>query len=207
MRLHDLRGRTFGRLLVIERAPHCENRPHWRCRCECSQVVVISAKHLRNNNTRSCGCLKRETTRDRNMKHGLTIGKNRPPCYRIWANAKSRCFDRNNPAFSHYGGRGITMCAEWANDFLAFVRDMGPRPSSAHSLDRVNNDGNYEPTNCRWATRIEQLNNTRRNRAIVVRGEHIKSIAIASQIFGVNYRWLRDRIARGMSPERAIGHD
>lgn len=200
-----MRDRRFGRLVAVERAPDRANRPYWECRCDCGRVVTVQASALQNRNTKSCGCLRRESTTKRNTIHGLTKDKGRTPEYSSWANAKGRCFEPNGPGYARYGGRGITMCKEWSDGFAAFLRDMGPKPSSAHSLDRINNDGDYEPGNCRWATRIEQNNNTRRNSFIVVRGARM-TVAEAARQFGIHQSCLRERLSKGIAPDIAILH-
>lgn len=152
-------GDEYGRLTVIrEVEPRCSSGQRQRCvecRCECGAVGEYRLYTLRNGNTRSCGCLAKDITGDLMRTHGLSDS----PEFRIWQGVLNRCRseDRN------YGGRGIGVCERWRESFVDFYEDMGPRPSAKHSIDRINNDGNYEPGNCRWATQKEQARNTRRN--------------------------------------------
>lgn len=167
----DMTGLRFGRLLVIERAP-TENRPHhataasWKCLCDCGNVTVLLGNVIRRGNTKSCGCLHRDSCRERATKHE----SRNTGAYRSWSAAKTRCFNRNGTNWKQYGGRGITMSDEWRADFAAFLRDMGPRPAG-HSLDRIDNDGPYSADNCRWAPRLAQMNNCRTNHVIEFAGE------------------------------------
>jgi hypothetical protein len=158
----DLSNQTFGRLTVIDRANNRGQYVCWNCLCECGAKVVVSSADLRRGDTRSCGCLAKETWQRISLakKHGHS-GDSRTPEYRSWESAKQRCFNPNTTGYKNYGGRGITMCATWANDFSSFLESMGPRPEGT-SLDRINVDGNYEPGNCRWADRSMQRNNRRR---------------------------------------------
>lgn len=157
----DMVGQRIGRLVVLNYA-----RPPglWNVRCDCGTEKVIRGTGLRGKRpTKSCGCLDSETTIARNLRHGEA---NKTPEYQAWLDMKKRCFNEDNKNYKDYGARGITVCDRWRDDFEAFLADVGRRPSDQHSIDRYpNNDGNYEPKNCRWATRSEQMNNTRASRA------------------------------------------
>jgi hypothetical protein len=157
----DLTGRVFGRLTVEGFAG--KDRHHnrlWHCRCACGNSTVVRSRCLLMGSTRGCGCLQREFIRQRNTTHG----KSDLPEYQAWADLIQRCTNPNVEYYDCYGGRGISVCSRWLNSFEAFFEDMGSRPSPKHSIDRINNDGNYEPTNCRWATASQQNANKRRPR-------------------------------------------
>lgn len=169
--LIDLRGQRFERLLVIRRANKAgEGRPRWLCKCDCGKKVTVESRDLkkRKDSTKSCGCYTRDRIINFNKEsfprllHGHTRSGERPTEYEIWAGMRQRCLNPKHHAWKHYGGRGIKICERWS-EFANFFADMGRRPKGK-SLDRINNDGNYEPDNCRWATRREQAQNTRRTK-------------------------------------------
>lgn len=153
-------GQRFGSLTVVSRAPNNKWRERrWDCRCDCGNEKTVDGSTLRNGLIMSCGCL-----------HGITHGHAHSREYRIWDGIKQRCLNLSNKAYPDYGGRGIKVCGRWLN-FENFLADMGNCPTQKHCIERINNDGNYEPFNCRWATRREQMLNTRRTKMLTACGK------------------------------------
>ena len=159
MRLVDLTGQTFGQLTVTGRAESRTNgEARWHCACSCGGTATSTSSNLRRGRTTSCGCAVARFNRQVRTTHG---GR-RTPEYGIWCSMVKRCENPNHPRYADYGGRGIGIHPEWRADFAAFLRDVGRRPSPELSLDRIDNDGNYEPGNVRWATAKEQAANRRK---------------------------------------------
>jgi hypothetical protein len=198
----DRTGQRYGRLLVRERAPDRftpggQRGICWFCLCDCGATATVRASHLASGDTQSCGCFLREAVRLRGTTHGMTTS----PEYRCWRGVLNRCRNRRGKDFPTYGGRGITVADEWL-DFEAFYRDMGPRPSRAHSLDRIDNSKGYCPGNCRWATRIEQARNTRANVWVTFQGRRV-TLAEAAELSGLPHHILHQRRRRGW-PDSAL---
>jgi hypothetical protein len=182
-KLIDLTGQQFERLFVTFRAPSVRRHTMWNCTCTCGAPVVVDGKHLRSGHTRSCGCLLRETSGNMNRTHGKTES----PEYLSWCAMRSRCRNNAVPAYYLYGGRGITICREW-DDFSVFLRDMGRRPTPRHSIERVDTNGNYEASNCVWATKTRQGRNTRAVKLTLEKAQEIRRLAAG----GISRKQLRE---------------
>ena len=194
-KLVDLAGMKFGRWTVIGRATKATHKPYWNCVCECGATKAVSGGNLRTGKSTSCGCLKVERSvaaSKARAKHGMRNTSE----YRIWMGIKTRCFNSNAPEYPHYGGRGITMQAEWIKDFTRFLADVGMRPNNALTLDRIDNNKGYTLTNVRWATKKEQANNMRTNLRIT-HGGRTMTLSEWADTTGVPYETLRWRAKHG----------
>lgn len=189
-----MEGQRFSRLVVVRPAARDKRgNARWHCHCDCGGTATVQSGALRNGHTKSCGCLHRE----KSTKHGK-VGHR---VYEVWNSMRDRCLNANHPSFACYGGRGINVCERW-HKIENFVADMGDPPDGM-SLDRIDNDGNYEPSNCRWATRKQQSRNTRQNVVLVHRGQTL-CVTEWAEIIGVPRETIYTRLRRGWSVARAL---
>lgn len=188
----DLTGQKFGKLTVIERVKSPTNSDHhayWICKCACGNYVVVIGKDLRNNHTRSCGCLRKQRVGETHRTHG----KSKDRLFFVWQSMINRCNNEKDKSYNYYGGRGITVCDEWRKfePFCDWVMANGYNDSL--TIERNDVNGNYEPTNCRWATRKEQANNTRRNHLITYNGKS-QTISQWAEEYNMKYSTLSSRL-------------
>lgn len=197
-------GLRSGRLVVIDekQAPKGSSSYHKMavCKCDCGNIIEVRGTRIANKTIQSCGCIAIEKHTKRLTKHKMYGTR----IYRIWSGMKARCFRKALPEYSRYGGRGITVCKEWKNDFETFHQwAMANGYREDLTIDRINNNGNYEPTNCRWVTSKEQSRNTSKNKLLKYKGETHCASYWAEKI-GLNYRTLLTRLRKGMSVENAL---
>lgn len=207
-RFDDLTGLTFGRLTVLFYVGRSRSNSCWRARCVCGVEVQRPSPWLKKSE--SCGCQQRVWLSKQQTTHGYTRNGHIPAEFYIWESMIRRCRDEKCKAFKWYGGRGIQVCDRWLNGadgltaFECFLKDIPPRPSRKHSIDRwPDNDGNYEPGNVRWATQQQQQRNRRSNRLVPFKGEMIPLTEAAERI-GINSNTVWGRLKIGWSIEDAL---
>ena len=198
-KLIDLTGKRFGYWTVLKRAPNKGKRVFWLCRCVCGNVKIVQGTSLKNGVSKSCGCKKSEN-------HFKSHGLHDTALYRKWASVKNRCFNRNDKMYKHYGERDITMCDEWKNDFKAFYNwTMKNGYKENLELDRIDNDGNYCPENCRYVTHQENLRNMKRTLKVTFKGETKPLIDWCDEL-NLNYHTVYNRIYNlGWNIDKALG--
>jgi len=189
----DLTGMKFGKLTVIKRTCNSKNgSARWICICECGKETIVIGSKLLSDHTKSCGCLK-------NLKYGLS----RTRLYRIWQGMIGRCEDIYKDNYYWYGFRGISICEQW-HDFITFYNwAISSGYNDNLTLDRINTNGNYEPSNCRWATQLEQCNNVSTNRHILHKG-NIYTVAEFSRLINYKDHTVRNRLRLGWTPEEIV---
>lgn len=204
--IKDLTGQKFGRLTVIGIKPTETRKTYWICQCDCGNIKTVRSDSLQNGAIKSCGCLKKEQdninlmqseARQKFLASGHKVGGTR--LYEIWQSMKSRCYNPNNTRYHRYGGRGITVCNEWVDNFETFYEwAVANNYSDDLTIDRINTDGNYEPNNCRWATRKEQANNRNSNIKITI-GNSTRTLQEWCEIFKVEYKTINARYNRNQN--------
>ncbi len=194
----NISGQKFNRLTAVRplgRIPR-SGGIIWETLCDCGKSSKQTVSALIQGKTKSCGCLHSELTTKRLIKQNTTHGLAKTPEHCIWTGIIKRCYNKKCKAYNNYGGRGIGMCDEWRNDFPQFLKDMGPRPSPQHSIERIDNNKGYSKKNCRWATTAEQALNTRRNVRINYDGKNL-TVLEWSRITGLKYATILRRVHAG----------
>ncbi len=199
MKLIEITGQKFNRFTVIRYL----GEGYWECRCDCGNISKQKGAKLRRGDNKSCGCLRVDFCLEHFVSHGYARVNKATPEYKTWLGIKSRCTNPKNKSFARYGGRGITLSAEWAASFEQFLADMGPKPTSRHSIERADLNGPYCKENCHWATLIEQANNRSNNVPITWQGETL-NMAQWAQLAGMNHQLLWARMSAGWDFETAL---
>lgn len=199
----DLTGKRFNKLVVIKKDGYSKNGKaiKWLCKCDCGEMKSILGASLKQNKSVSCGCYQKEITSKNMKKHGMSYSDE----HRIWAAMKDRCLNPKNMGAKNYSQRGIGICERWQNSFILFYKDMGKRPSKKHSIERVNNNKGYSPSNCKWEVRKRQARNKRSNRIIEINGVK-KCLADWLDIYRITRHSFISRVKCGMSIEDALSN-
>jgi len=187
----------FGRLTLISDPALSV----WTCMCDCGKIKTIRRKHVKAGKTISCGCARNDAIALVNKTHGATCGRRHSPEYTSWAEMKTRCNNQNRESYKNYGGRGIKVCKRW-NSFANFLKDMGAKPPKS-TLERKNNNKGYSPSNCIWATRSQQAQNTRRCCYLELGGLKLSKSEWARKI-GVNRTTITARLKAGLTAKEAL---
>jgi hypothetical protein len=207
-KFNDLTGKRFNRWTVLSRAGNIDRYAAFLCRCDCGTERIIRGHHLSTGASKSCGCLAIESRSKNmgnlNMKRWKSYKKNHHRLYRIWTDMLRRCLKESRHEYKNYGGMGIIVCPEWKSEFIAFYNwAINNGYSDNLTIDRIDPFGNYDPENCRWITNKEQQRNRKYHADIYINGE-LKRIWECESIAGVPDTVIRQRIARGWAPERAV---
>ena len=204
----DISGQTFNFLTAIEVIGKRSRANLWKCQCVCGNETYAIATQLRRGEKTSCGCKKhqkrgpRPDLAKRNTQRA-THAMSGNSTYSSWKSMKSRCYDKNDKDYKRWGGRGISVCEAWRNSFVQFYKDMGERPNG-HTIDRINNEGNYEPENCRWSVPKTQSNNTRKNYFIEYMGRIQTAKQWAEELKNVEYKTILYRLRNGWETHAAL---
>lgn len=201
MRLDDLTGKRFGRLTVVSRAENGKgSRARWLCRCDCGNERVVYGYSLKSGNTRSCGCLRAETSKDKATTHGMS----KTSLFHVWWAMMERCTNKNSKSYKNYGGRGISVCDEWLDSTTFFNWALSSGYEEGLTIERIDVNDGYKPSNCKWVTKKEQARNKTNSFIVEIDGES-KCLAEWCEIYEINYFTVHQRIAKlGWSPIKAL---
>lgn len=194
--MEDLTGKKFNRLTVTNFS-HKQDKGRkyfWNCLCDCKNTIIVRSDHLKNGHTKSCGCLRPETI----TKHSLGWSRS----YACWFGMKDRCNNPNNKSYHRYGGRGIRVCDEW-KDVEVFIRDMGHPPDTDLQIDRIDNDGDYEPSNCRWVTKEQNARNRSNNRRVDINGR-VQTVVEWAREYNIKPSLIYYRLYMGWPGDMAV---
>lgn len=197
MRSTDLTGQTFNKLTVLNYA-YSHHGKYYNCLCHCGTKTIVLGSKLTNQKTKSCGCYSREQIIKRSTKHGMRHTRE----YNIWCHMKARCYRKTNTRYKYYGARGIKICDQWVNSFKQFYLDMGDAPDK-YTIERINNNGNYEPSNCKWATQYDQVQNSR-NCVYITYMKQTKTLTNWAKTIGITKNAMMQRHYRKWPIEKML---
>ena len=205
-KLIDLAGQRFGRLVVLERVgTNKSGNVLWSCLCDCGNRIIARSDHLKDNHIQSCGCLQKEIASKSCIENKTTHNMSKTKIYGAWGNMRKRCYNIKNKEYKNYGGRGINICDEWNNEKTGLINFYNWSMANGYkedlTIDRKDVNGNYEPSNCRWATYKEQANNKRNNHYITYKNE-TNTVTEWSEKLGIKRKTLDWRIANGWTTEK-----
>lgn len=203
MKLIDLTGQRFGRLVVLKRSDNIGKKPAWVCKCDCGNEKIVTGGNLKSGHVSSCGCLWDDVVPQNNKEINTRHGETNTKLHKTWVNMRYRCNNPNCKSYKNYGGRGISICDEW-DSYEAF-RDWALSNGFDHglSIDRIDVNGNYEPSNCRWVSTKTQNNNTRKNHYLTCNGQR-HTIQEWSEITGINWTTIKARLDMGWTVEDTL---
>lgn len=200
MKIENLINQKFNKLLVLRRLPNQGKKVMWECKCDCGNLTQVLTSNLKCGRTKSCGCLRINKLVSRSTTHNQRHTK----LYEVWKTMKQRCFNPNCDSYKNYGARGITIYSDWKDNFNSFYEwSISNGYQDGLTIDRIDFNGNYEPSNCRWVDRLTQANNTRTNVFIEFNNE-VHTIAEWSRIYNIKQSVLSDRLRRGWSIEKSL---
>ena len=208
MKTIDISNKKFGKLLALKRCTNMSGKTAWECKCDCGNITFVTTSNLTCNRIRSCGCLKIKQLLERSTTHN----QRHTVLYSVWRGLRQRCNNPKHASYHNYGGRGITVCEEWDKSFQAFYDWSYANGYSTENqkdeklkltIDRIDNNGNYEPSNCRWVDRKTQTRNMRTTRFITFNGQN-KSVSEWCEIYGIKLQTFNTRIRNGWSIEEAL---